>query len=64
LAKRDLKEEGFGSSYSHQQYQEAIEREGQARGPEAIWTRADGKRFYVHEDARVIRMPDGRDVYY
>ena len=64
LSLRNLKKTGFEPSYSRAQFIRRIEKEGEIRGLEAIWKRADGTFIYVRESATAIRDEDGRVLYF
>ena len=64
LKKRDLEREGFGPSYSRQQFKSQIEQNGEIIGKEAIWKKTDGTDVYVRESARVICDDQGNSLYY
>ena len=64
LSTHNLEEDGYHASYSRQQFKERIESEGEVTGLESSWTRRDGRRFYVRENARAIRDSQGKIVYY
>jgi PAS domain S-box-containing protein len=65
LASHNLENsEGFGPSYPRSQFKELIEKEGEIRGLESVWTKRDGTVIFVRENARVARREDGRVLYY
>jgi len=64
LAKRNLDEEGFESSFSRIQFRKQIERDGEVRGLESTWKRKDNTSVFVRESAKVIRDDDGTILYY
>jgi PAS domain S-box-containing protein len=64
LAKNNL--EGHGSyapEYSRQQFREMLDN-GEVRGLEAEWRRADGQIVFVRENAQAIRGKDGKIICY
>jgi PAS domain S-box-containing protein len=64
LQKRDLQKEGFGPSYSRDDFISRVESEGNVLGLESGWTRKDGSIVYLRESARVIRDQEGNTLYY
>gem|GEM_PF-3353320 len=64
LAARDLESEASQSSYPRNEFREQIERTGRLTGREATWTRRDGTKIAVRENASVTRGPDGDVQYY
>jgi PAS domain S-box-containing protein len=64
-AARNLEKTGYyGPTYPRSQFKERIERDGEVRGLEAEWVRADGATICVRENARVVRDPAGAVLYY
>jgi PAS domain S-box-containing protein len=64
LSARNLEQEGFEPDYSRARFKELIEEQGEIKGLEAAWIRADGTSLYVSENARAIRTHDGEIAYY
>jgi len=64
LASRNLEKEGFDTAYPRERFKRMLESQGEVRGLEAVWHREDGERVVVRENARVVRGPDGRILYY
>jgi PAS domain S-box-containing protein len=64
LSMRNLEEAGFLQGYPRQRFKELMERNGVVQGFEAAWTTKDGRPVVVEENARAIRGPDGRILYY
>jgi len=64
LALRNLEKEGFEPDYPRQKFKEMIEKEGELKGLEAIWTKKDGSPIFIHENAKVIRGVNGKIIYY
>lgn len=60
LAMRNLQEEGFEPGYSRTMFKESIETKGEVIGLESAWTKHDGARLYVRENAKAIRDDQGR----
>jgi len=60
----DLSADGFAPSYPRSQFIEGIEENGTVTGLEATWTRRDETKLIVRENARAIRDPDGKTVFY
>ena len=59
-----MKESGFEPDYPRGQFKEAIERDGEIRGFEAVWLTKDGRRLFVRENAQAFRDADGNVLYY
>ena len=64
LAQRNLEEEGFEPEYERSVFRERIERDGQVTGLESAWTKRDGTRLFVRENARLVRDEKGRVLCY
>ena len=64
LLARNLKEGGFEPDYPRRRFKEAIERDGEIRGFEAVWLTKDGRRLFVRENAQAFRDADGNVLYY
>jgi PAS domain S-box-containing protein len=64
LTQRNLEQSGFEADYPRLQFKELIEREGDVRGLESVWTRRDGTRLVVRESARNIRDTQGNSIYF
>jgi len=64
LASKNLNGSGYGPSYQRFQFIDQIERDGEVRDLEAIWTCKDGKEIYVKESAKPIRDYEGKIIYY
>ena len=60
----NLEETGFEPEYPRHLFKDAIERVGEVRGFETIWTAKDGRRAYLRHTARQIRGADGKSLYY
>ena len=64
LAERNLKKDGFESSYQRKEFLEKIERDGEVIGNESKWICQDGTAIFVLESARAIRDSQGKTLYY
>ena len=64
LARRDLEGGEFEPSYSRHEFKQRLEREGEIRGLESVWSRRDGTRFFARESARAVRDAAGSVLYY
>ncbi|HVF27071.1 MAG TPA: PAS domain S-box protein, partial [Pyrinomonadaceae bacterium] len=64
LAARNLDEESFEPNYERSLFKAKLEREGEIRGLESVWTTRDGKSVFVREHARLVRGADGSVLYY
>jgi PAS domain S-box-containing protein len=64
LAAIDLEAGSVANSYSRAEFKTRLDRDGEIRGLEAIWTRRDGSNIYVSENTRVERDEDGHVLYY
>jgi PAS domain S-box-containing protein len=64
LAARNLEQDGFEPDYPRRRFKEQLEREGEVRGLDSVWTRRDGAAIFVRENAQAIRGKDGRILYY
>ena len=64
LRSLNLEETGFQPTYPRHLFKAAIERVGEVRDFETIWTTKDGRRAYLRHTARQIRDADGKSLYY
>jgi two-component system, cell cycle sensor histidine kinase and response regulator CckA len=64
LASRNLAREGLGPEYDRAAITAALERDGEVRGLQSVWTAKNGMSRFVRENARVVRGPDGAVLYY
>jgi PAS domain S-box-containing protein len=64
LATRNLEQEGYHPDYPRSRFKERIEREGEVRGMDSLWTKRDGSTICVRENARAVRGADGAVLYY
>ncbi|MFI5167873.1 MAG: PAS domain S-box protein [Thermoanaerobaculales bacterium] len=60
----NLEDAGFQPEYPRQRFKEAVEQTGELRGLEETWVRKDGRKVVVRENARAVRGPDGKVLYY
>jgi len=64
LAARNLEGAGFEPGYSRMEFKENVERDGRVVGSESAWTRKDGTRVFVRENATAMRDADGSVLWY
>jgi PAS domain S-box-containing protein len=64
LQRRNLEAEGFAPDFPRARFHLLIEKEGEVRGLESAWKKADGTVIYVRESAKVIRNAEGRVILY
>ena len=64
LLRRSLEAGPFEASYVRADFKRRLEAEGEIRGLEASWTRKDGSRLFIRENARLVRSADGDGVHY
>ncbi|MBI5296233.1 MAG: GAF domain-containing protein [Chloroflexi bacterium] len=64
LKKRNLWQNGFAEGYSRRDFVERMERDGEVRGLEVGWLKADGSAIYVRESARAVHDEKGAIQYY
>ena len=64
LSSRNLEETGFQPDYPRQMFKDALERDGQVRGFQAVWPKKDGRPVFVRENADSIRNSAGTVLYY
>ncbi len=64
LAERNLSKTGFGRTTLRKEFIKKIETEDEVNGYESTWTRSDGSLVIVRENARAIRDPNGKTLYY
>ncbi|MGD8967984.1 MAG: GAF domain-containing protein, partial [Anaerolineae bacterium] len=64
LKQRDLASEGHASGHPRSDFKERIKEEGQIIGYESRWTRKDGSKILVRENARAVHGSDGQILYY
>ena len=64
LTGRNLDGEGCGPIYQRESFRAQIERDGETRGVESAWKRRDNSVLFVRENAKVIRDPSGKILYF
>ena len=64
LAARNLEGAGYEPGYSRTEFKERVERDGRVVGSESAWTRKDGSRVFVRENATAMRDADGSVLWY
>jgi PAS domain S-box-containing protein len=64
LTGQNLDEEGCGPIYQREAFRAQIERDGETRGVESVWKRRDGSVLFVRENAKVVRDPNGKILYF
>jgi PAS domain S-box-containing protein len=64
LARRNLKETGYGPSYQREVFINQIEKDGEVKDLEAIWICRDGSEIFVRESAKAIYDSNGEILYY
>lgn len=64
LKERNIDKGEFDPTYSRAEFKRIIEAEGEIHGLESVWTRQDGKKVYISENAKAIRDSQGRVLYY
>jgi PAS domain S-box-containing protein/putative nucleotidyltransferase with HDIG domain len=64
LASRNLENHGFEPEYPRGHFKERMNAEGEITGFESAWTKNDGSRLFIRENARAVRAQDGSILYY
>lgn len=64
LKRRNLSLEGFVNGNSRLDFLDRMERDGEVRGLEVAWVRADGSTIHVRESAWAVRDEDGQILYF
>jgi PAS domain S-box-containing protein len=64
LATLNLGQADYAPDHPRSRFKELIEREGEVRGLDSMWTKRDGSVVCVSENARAVRGEDGAVVYY
>jgi two-component system cell cycle sensor histidine kinase/response regulator CckA len=64
LTGQNLGEEGCGPIYQREAFRAQIERDGETRGVESVWKRQDKSVLFVRENAKVVRDPSGKILYF
>ncbi len=64
LAPRNLEEKGYEPQYNRSAFRDTIEMNGKVTGYESVWTKSDGSRIHIRENARAIKDKDGETLYY
>jgi len=64
LMARSLEAGPFEASYTRAEFMQRLEAEGEIRGLEAFWTRKDGSRLFIRENARLVRSHDDDGTYF
>ncbi|NOZ75871.1 MAG: PAS domain S-box protein [FCB group bacterium] len=63
FAKRNLNTEGYEPGYDRSIFIERLRQEGHIQGNEVTWTRKNGTRIYIRENAYLVRDQSGDIVY-
>jgi PAS domain S-box-containing protein len=64
LAARDLRKDGFESSFNRNLFLEQIEKNGEVTSIDSEWINKEGTVVYIRESARATRDTDGKTLYY
>ena len=64
LSQRNLETQGSGPAHERRQFKQQLQQQGEIRGLETQWVRADGSILFVRENARVVRDEQGQVLYY
>lgn len=64
LAEKNLEGNAYYPDYTREWFKGEITKQGELRGLEATWTRADKTQMRVRENTRVVRAEDGTVLYY
>lgn len=64
LQAKALSDSGFAEGDSRERFVEAIEKDGELHGYEAVWVRKDGFPLHVRGNARAVRDEAGNTLYY
>jgi len=64
LLKRNLEVDGFHPRYLRHDFKSELEEQGVISGREADWSKSDGTRISVRENARVVRDTSGKVLWY
>jgi two-component system, cell cycle sensor histidine kinase and response regulator CckA len=64
LTGQNLDGEGCGPIYQREAFRAQIERDGETRGVESAWKRRDNSVLFVRENAKVVRDPNGKILYF
>jgi PAS domain S-box-containing protein len=64
LTGQNLDEEGCGPIYQREAFRAQLERDGETRGVESAWKRRDGSVLFVRENAKVVRDPAGKILFF
>jgi len=64
LTGQNLDGEGCGPIYQRESFRAQIERDGETRGVESVWKRRDKSVLFVRENAKVVRDPNGKILYF
>ncbi|VAW29394.1 hypothetical protein MNBD_BACTEROID07-246, partial [hydrothermal vent metagenome] len=64
LNKLNLEEQDHQSGFGRTLFKKKLEEEGEITGQESVWTRKDGTRIWVRENAILIKDTQGKPLYY
>ena len=64
LAAFNLERDGIGAHHRREEFKALVESAGEVGGYETVWTRRDGSKVNVRENAKAIRDAQGRTLYY
>jgi len=60
---RERAQEGYESSFPREKFIQILEKQGKINGLETKWTRKDGSKIYVRENARAVKDEYGNIQY-
>ncbi len=63
-SKRNLEEDIIQEGYSRNAFKEMLEKQGEIKGLEAEWTRCDGLKIQVRENARIVKDENENTLFY
>jgi PAS domain S-box-containing protein len=63
LATRNLEKDPRHPVYSRADFIKRLERDGEIRGLESVWTKKDGSLLHIRENAKLVRSDDGQVFY-
>lgn len=64
LKKLDLERNGYHPDNPREIFREVVEEKGEIKNYEAKWRKRDGSVIYIRENARAIKDPSGKVIYY
>ncbi|HEX7502672.1 MAG TPA: PAS domain S-box protein, partial [Acidobacteriota bacterium] len=63
LAARNLEKDSRHPKYPRADFVKRLERDGEIKGLESVWTKKDGSLLHIRENAKLVRNDEGQVFY-